>query len=114
MYDKTIDFTMQNLKSSDIALDYGCGTGVITPEIAACVKEIQGIDISSKSIDVAMKKAAEYNLKNITYQHADIYDVKYSPESFDDVLSFSVLRLKEEPDDVIRRIHALLVPGGLC
>jgi 2-polyprenyl-3-methyl-5-hydroxy-6-metoxy-1,4-benzoquinol methylase len=113
MYDMAINFTMQHLKSSDIALDYGCGTGVITNEIAACVKEMHGIDISSKSIDVAMKRAAENNVTNIIYQHADIFDEKYTPESFDVVLSFSVLHLIEEPDDVIRRIHELLVPGGL-
>ena len=80
---------------------------------ARILGKIHGIDISSKSINVAMKKAVENNVKNITYKHADIFDENYNPESFDAILSFSVLHLIKNPYKVLKRIHEMLIPEGL-
>ena len=66
-YDKTIELTKKYLKINDIALDYACGTGVITNIIASNVKEIHGIDISSKMIAVARRKAEERKIQNSNY-----------------------------------------------
>jgi 2-polyprenyl-3-methyl-5-hydroxy-6-metoxy-1,4-benzoquinol methylase len=39
---KAIEITKKYLNKSDILLDYGCGIGTITNEIAPLVKEIHG------------------------------------------------------------------------
>ena len=57
----------QQLNKSDILLDYGCGTGTISIEIANHVKEIRAIDISNKMLDIAKRKACEHNIKNIDF-----------------------------------------------
>ena len=61
-----VEKTKQYLNVSDIVLDYGCATGTITNEIADNVKEIQGIDISSKMIDATRRKAGERKIEIIT------------------------------------------------
>jgi ubiquinone/menaquinone biosynthesis C-methylase UbiE len=58
-YNKIIENTKKYLNINDIALDYGCGTGIITNKIAESVKEIHAIDISSQMIAVAKRKADE-------------------------------------------------------
>jgi 2-polyprenyl-3-methyl-5-hydroxy-6-metoxy-1,4-benzoquinol methylase len=112
-YINIIEKTKKYLKSSDIVLDFGCGTGLISNEIADCVKEIYAIDISSKMVGRAIKKAAMRNIKNIDYSHSTIFNERYKRGSFDVILDFYVLHLLEDTHMVMRRMNELLKPGGL-
>ncbi len=50
IYINIIERTKKYLKISDTVLDFGCGTGLISNEIADDVKMIHAIDISSNMI----------------------------------------------------------------
>ncbi|MDO8568601.1 MAG: methyltransferase domain-containing protein, partial [Dehalococcoidales bacterium] len=52
-YIRIIEKTKRYLKCSDVVLDYGCGTGQVSIQIADDVKVIHAIDTSSKMIEVA-------------------------------------------------------------
>jgi ubiquinone/menaquinone biosynthesis C-methylase UbiE len=56
-YIRIIDKIRKYFKISDVVLDYGCGTGLISNLIVGNVKEIHAIDISSKMIEIAQKKS---------------------------------------------------------
>ncbi len=112
-YIKIIEKTKKYLKISDIVLDYGCGTGLISNEIADNVKVIHAIDISSKMIEIAKGKADEHKIKNIDYAHSTIFDERYKKGSFDVILVFYILHLLEDTHKVMQRINELLRPGGL-
>ncbi|GAA0410165.1 class I SAM-dependent methyltransferase [Paenibacillus motobuensis] len=112
-YINIIKRTKTYLKISDIVLDYGCGTGLISNEIAEYVKGIHAIDISSKMIGIAEKKAKERNIANINYSHSTIFDERYKKGSFDVILVFHVLHLLEDEHIVLQRMNELLKPGGL-
>lgn len=71
---------------NDVVLDVGCGTGIITFEIAKLVKFIIGIDISNEMLGLA-KKA-----KNVIYLKADATKLPFADKSFDKVVSFTVLQ----------------------
>ena len=107
-YKKTLEIIKKNLKSSDIVLDYACATGSYSIDLAANVKEIHGIDISSKMIEIAKRKAGT----NVYFAKATIFE-KYKKEKFNVVLAFNIFHLLEEPKKVIHRINELLKPGGL-
>lgn len=111
-YSKTVENTAKHLHPTDVVLDYACGTGIITHELAGHVKEIHGIDISSKMIEVAERRAGELKVDNVHYAQATIFSERWGEESFDAILAFSILHLLEEPHEVMRRIHTLLKPGG--
>lgn len=113
IYIKLIEKTKQYLKISDTVLDYGCGTGLISNELADNVKAIHAIDISSKMIEVAKKKAAERKIENINYAQATIFNDQYKPGSFDVILVFHLLHLLEDTQQVMQRINELLKPDGL-
>jgi ubiquinone/menaquinone biosynthesis C-methylase UbiE len=64
---KVVEHTKKYLSGSEIGLDYGCATGTKAFELAGNVKEIQGIDISSKMIEIAEKRLIGSNTKNINF-----------------------------------------------
>jgi 2-polyprenyl-3-methyl-5-hydroxy-6-metoxy-1,4-benzoquinol methylase len=119
-YINVIENTKKHLKGSDCVLDLGCGTGIIPLEIADSVKEICAVDISSKMIQVAKRKAGERKIENIDFAQSTIFDERFKRESFDVILSFSVLHYLEDPQKAMQsgelvkqRISELLKPGGL-
>ena len=112
-YIKIMNNTKKYLNISDIVLDYGCATGTVAIEIADNVKEVYGIDISSKMIDAAKRKASERKIKNVGFAQSTIFDEKLKRESFDVIIAFNVLHLLEDTQKAIQRINELLKTGGL-
>ena len=112
-YNKTVEKTKQYLNTNDIVLDFACGAGIKTIKLADNVKEIQGIDISSKLIDVAKRKAEERKVENTHFAQATIFDTGFKKESFDVILAFNILHLIDNGQEIIHKIHKLLKPGGL-
>ncbi len=103
----------QHLNKSDILLDYGCGTGTISIEIANHVKEIRAIDTSNKMLDIAKRKAGEHNIKNVDFIQTTIFDERFTKDSFDVILAIGLLHLLKDNKQNIERIADLLKPGGL-
>jgi 2-polyprenyl-3-methyl-5-hydroxy-6-metoxy-1,4-benzoquinol methylase len=112
-YIKAVENIKKYLDGCDYVLDFGCGTGIITLEIAGNVKEIHAIDISSKMIQAAKRKADERKIENIDFAQSTIFDERFKRESFDAILVFSVLHYLKDSHKVMQRINELLKPGGL-
>ncbi len=110
---KTIEKIKEYLKDSNTVLDCGCATGAIANDIANNVKEIHGIDISSKMIQVAKRKASERNVVNVNYIKSTIFNENFKSNSYDAILAFNVLHLIEDTQMLLKRINVLLKPGGL-
>ena len=110
---RAFEETKKHLKDTYVVLDFGCGVGLISNEIAKMVKEVHGIDISSKMIEFAKNNAAELKIKNVNFSKATIFDNEYKNETFDVITAYSVLHLLEDPNPDVRKINKLLKPGGL-
>ena len=113
IHSKSRKNTKKYLENSNVVLDYGCGTGTVSCEIADYVKEIHAIDISSKMIGISKGKAAEKNIENVTFAEGDIFDKKLKEESFDRVLAFNMLHTIPNPENALQRINELLKSDGL-
>ena len=94
-------------------LDIGCGTGTQCGDIADCVSQVTGIDISGKLLAIAEKRMAERNLDNVGFIQASVFDERLEPGSYDVVTAFFVLHFFEDIDAVFKRVHELLKPGGI-
>jgi 2-polyprenyl-3-methyl-5-hydroxy-6-metoxy-1,4-benzoquinol methylase len=110
---KIIERTKKYLSASSVVLDYGCATGSIAIKIANMAKEVHGIDISSNMIEIAKRKADERGIKNIAFTKAAIFDESLGKESFDVILSLSILHLVEDSAQVMDRVNQLLKSGGI-
>ncbi len=113
IHSKSRENTKKYLNGNTIVLDYGCGTGTTSCEIANLVKEIHAIDISSKMIEIAKRKAVARKVESINFSQTDIFDKRYQKESFDVILAFNMLHTVADPQDVMQRIYELLKPEGL-
>ncbi|SDQ45691.1 Methyltransferase domain-containing protein [Thermostaphylospora chromogena] len=88
-------------------LDLGCGTGVLTAEIAARGAEVLGIDGSPAMIEQAM---AHY--PGIDFIVGDGHDFTVA-QQYDAVFSNAALHwMSRDPSAVIANVREALVPGG--
>ena len=94
-------------------LDIGCGTGTQCGDLAGSVKQVTGIDISGKLLAIAEQRTAERRLDNVEFIKTSPYDERLKADSFDVVMAFYVLHFFADLDAVVKRVHALLKPGGL-
>lgn len=111
-YEKTLDCTRKHLSTSDRALEVGCGTGTTALLLAPSVGELLATDVSSRMIEIAREKAAGQGAANVRFEQATLFDPGLEEGSFDVVLAFNLLHLLEDLPGALRRVHALLRPGG--
>ena len=57
----------------DTLLDVACGSGEYAIFCAQKIKEVCGVDLSSKMIEVARKNAGELQLENISFIAQDVF-----------------------------------------
>lgn len=109
---KTVKHTKLFLDRDMTVLDFGCGTGSITIEIAKNVKRVKAIDTSKGMIEKAKQQAESNSILNIEYSQTSIFDEQLKEKSFDVILSFNVLHYIEDIPTVMKQINKLLKPNG--
>ena len=109
---KPLENIKKHLNVNDIVLDCGCATGTMVIDIADKVKEVYGIDISSKMVEAAERKAAGRKITNTHFTQTTIFDERFNKESFNVILAMSVLHLLKDTPGIMQRINELLKPGG--
>ncbi|MES9991590.1 MAG: class I SAM-dependent methyltransferase [Candidatus Thiodiazotropha sp.] len=112
-YQKKIKIIKSYLTSGDRVLDIGCGTGTQCDDLANRVKQVIGIDISSKLLNIAEKRRDERGIENVQFIQTTVFDDRLETNGFNVVMAFYVLHFCENVDEVISRIYDLLKPGGL-
>lgn len=112
MHARSIENARKYLCANDLVLDFGCATGAKALDLAAHVREIQGIDISPKMVSAAQRNAVERKVHNVNFTQATIFDRRFEEEMWDVILAFGILHLVKNLPQAIQRINDLLKPGG--
>lgn len=112
-YQNKLRITRDYLRPDTEALEFGCGTGSTALVHAPFVKRILAIDVSSKMIEIARRKAATSGVANVAFRRAAIEEFSAPDGSFDVVLGLSILHLLEDRDAVIAKVRGMLKPGGV-
>jgi phosphatidylethanolamine/phosphatidyl-N-methylethanolamine N-methyltransferase len=84
-----------NLKKSHITLDVGCGTGLLFEHIGKSVKLLVGLDISSKILKEAKRRAQ--GLPEAALVCADADFMPFQNGIFDDVFAITLLQNMPNP-----------------
>jgi len=101
-------------------LDLGCGSGVITRELARQVYPAQtvGVDISKTLIDKGLStytESGQRTQENISFHQGNVYSLPFPDNSFDVVYARLLFQHLSAPSDALTSILRILKPGGkLC
>ena len=109
---RTAEDTLKYLKPGDRVLDFACGTGLITLQVAPHVAKVRAIDIADEMVRRFQAKLDEQGVDNVELSQTDLFDPCLEPGSFDAVMACNVLCYVENFEDVMARIQELLKPGG--
>ena len=95
-------------------LEAGCGVGAQTVVLARNSPQAQftSVDVSPESISAARAAVERAGLGNVTFQVADIFRLPFAEASFDHVFICFVLEHLRQPGEALRRLRAVLKPGG--
>ena len=93
------------------ALDVGCGTGILSLELAARGHRVTGIDFAPEMLALAKAKAASAKAA-IRFEHADAENLPFAAASFDLVITRHVLWTLPQPDAAIIEWMRVLRPDG--
>jgi SAM-dependent methyltransferase len=97
-------------------LEYGCGTGELSCELALCGAEVTGFDLSPQSIAGANRRAALHGLADrVQFEVRQAGATGYPRGSYDIVVGQAILHhLHTELPAIYEEIHGLLRPQGVA
>jgi len=101
-----------NTNKSMTAMEFGCGTGLVTALLAPHLGKIVATDNSSGMLDELRKKIAGLDIANITTRQLDLTRESLPEERFQLIYSSMTLHHIEDINALLRTFHALLSPGG--
>jgi ubiquinone/menaquinone biosynthesis C-methylase UbiE len=93
-------------------LDVGCANGLHIRKIAPHCREIVGIDINARMLDLARAALPEDGAGNAAVFDMSATRLEFEAETFDVVYSFSTLPLIPDSEAAIREISRVLRRGG--
>jgi len=97
------------------ALEYGCGTGLLSFALQSDLGQITLADTSQGMLDVLAEKISASGVGNMTPLRLDLSADPVPSQPFDLTYSLMTLHHIEDAKGVLKKFHALLKPGGwLC
>jgi ubiquinone/menaquinone biosynthesis C-methylase UbiE len=94
------------------ALDFGCGTGLLTLQLQPLVRSITGVDSSAGMLAVLEDKINRLQLANVRTLLCDLDQGERLTGRYDLVVSSMTLHHIREVDTLLRQWHDVLAPGG--
>ncbi len=93
-------------------LDFGCGTGYGSFELAQAAKRVVGVDISPEAIARSNQVYGGPNISFFQIAPVEIEDLPFETDSFDVVVSNQVIEHFSDPMRYLMEARRVLRPGG--
>jgi ubiquinone/menaquinone biosynthesis C-methylase UbiE len=101
-----------SLRPGMSALDYGCGTGLLTLALAARVRHVTAVDSSSGMLDALAQKVKSREIHNVGILLSDFAQGPVPAGPYDLVASAMTLHHVADIESLFQKFFALLAPGG--
>jgi len=108
-------YLLPELKVDHKILDIGCGPGTITADLAQIAIEgrVTGVDHVADILSKAAKEAKARGLSNVTFEQADVHNLRHEDDTFDVVHAHQVLQHVGDPVQALREMRRVTKPGGV-
>ncbi|SHJ28364.1 Ubiquinone/menaquinone biosynthesis C-methylase UbiE [Clostridium cavendishii DSM 21758] len=104
-----------DINNTSTAMEFGCGTGLISFNLYDKFKNITLIDSSKGMIDVLNSKIHEYKVGNMIPLKLDIFNEEALDKTFDVIYNSMVLHHIKDTQVIIKRFYELINKDGyLC
>lgn len=110
---RRVNFDALGVRPGDDVLDIGCGTGLLTLELARAVGDqgsVTGIDPSQEMLDAARERCAEKQYVKLVEGTAD--RIPFDDVSIDRAISLQVFEYLTDIPTALREVARVLRPGG--
>lgn len=106
--------TAASIGEREHVLDVGCGTGQTTRDAArsAFAGSALGVDLSSRMLDYARRRATAESVTNVSFAQADAQIYPFDADSFDVAISRTAAMFFGDLVAAFRNICRALRPGG--
>ena len=94
------------------AMDYGCGTGLVTLQLAPHLGSILGVDSSQGMLDRLTAKIRELAMTNVSVLRCDLEQGELPGRDFHLITSAMTLHHIPEPLQLLQSLRSLLKSGG--
>ena len=95
------------------ALDFGCGTGLVTLRLQPLVKNIIGADSSRGMLGVLEEKVRKQGIKNVRAQFVDFEKGGKVEGKFHLVMSSMTLHHVPDTTELLKTLYDLVLPRGI-
>jgi ubiquinone/menaquinone biosynthesis C-methylase UbiE len=110
--DEFVNVLQKTLGSSGRVLDFGCGSGDITMACREAGFSMSGVDVSPQMIERARCRSKAQGIDFLLLENAEPLELPCEPESFNAVISSSVLEYVSGPLDCLKELSRVAAPGG--
>lgn len=93
-------------------LEVAAGTGLVTVALARSAQEVIATDYAAAMVSALETMVHELGLQNVRCEQADLYALRFEPESFDAVVAANVLHLVPDLKGALASLRRVLKPGG--
>ena len=95
------------------ALDFGCGTGLVTLALQPFVGSITGVDSSQGMLDVLNRKISDRGLSNVRSRYVNLDQGAVLSGSYHLVVSSMTLHHIRDIDSLLKQFYQILRPSGI-
>jgi len=107
-----LELTREAVRGRARVLEVAAGTGLVTVAIAETAGEVVATDYASAMVAILEQRVRDAGLANVRCEQADIYALRFAPESFDAVVAANVLHLVPDLAGALMALTRVLKPGG--
>jgi ubiquinone/menaquinone biosynthesis C-methylase UbiE len=93
-------------------LDFGCGGGGLTFEIAKVAREAIGIDLEPEKLDFARAQMTRFKTSNLDFVSYDGSTLPFPDQSFNCIFCIDVIEHLPTPELFVKEFFRVLAPGG--